>query len=325
MDVIKATYSTLVRIVRTPNVCVRCKRTERDLVGSTKNTRSNINMFSPESLCIDCEIRLYPDRFHGCGFCKRPIREKFSCTICSHGFAEWVRESMYPMDQISEMVKKSASDLVNVSIHNLPIIENRQFIMRTDDGYYTWPGFYGGVTNRFAKPDPSVKSTKSNKPTRSSSASSSASSNSRAKKEDIDISYITDSIDSSDVKYRYDDSNLDSQFNVTIDSFQNSVTDEDVVDVVVDDVVVKADVEQETFSSQSNLFPVWIIPRMRKQGSFDLRCLKLDLKIFQKLLLELLVINNINLYNDVQIDANTVPLEQIVKVNPYDTRPFKKS
>lgn len=135
------------------NKCKKCGKTEVMLTGSDKNTKLGNNIFSIEGLCLDCEVMIYPERFHGCGFCKRPIRERFSCTICTIGFTEWVKRSIYPTDKISNQVKKAAWDLVNKSINEMPIFENNLFLIRETDGLYKWPGFYGGVTNRFSNDD----------------------------------------------------------------------------------------------------------------------------------------------------------------------------
>jgi hypothetical protein len=142
-------------------ICKICKRSEKDMTGSNKNTSKRINIFGFEQLCIDCEIIRYPERFHGCGFCKRPIREKFSCTICSNGFVDWVKDVIMPLDNTSKLLRMSASRLLNKTIHDIKI-DQRQFILRTDDGFYEWPGFYAGLTNRFSSHDTKRISTRSN-------------------------------------------------------------------------------------------------------------------------------------------------------------------
>ena len=51
--------------------------------------------------------------------------------------------------------------------------------------------------------------------------------------------------------------------------------------------------------------------------------MKPDLKLFQKILLEIMEKNNIRLYDDIQIDPNNILPIQIRAINPYDTRIVK--
>ena len=131
---------------------------------------------------------------------------------------------------MSKLIRNSASHLLEKTIHNLPIKQHK-FIMRTCDGYYNWPGFYAGITNKF--------SNKSYSPT----------------------------------------------------------------------------------GYESNFFPVWIIPKLTKYETRD-TMISFSLKIFQRMLLNILETNGIQLYDDVQINLNVLDHEQII-VNPYDTRVVK--
>lgn len=280
----KKTYETIQKIINWCNVCTKCQRTEKDLVGVTFNTIVNINIFSVEGLCIDCEIDMYPERFHGCGFCKRPIREKFCCTTCSNGFIDWVNNYVHPMTGLSEIIKWTASDLVNRTIYDLPEIEKHRFILRNNDGYYKWPGFYAGVTDRFTKKSCTIDKQK-------------------ITNDNIDKNTTVFDIH---LGYGYTD--------VEVDSFVN--TD--------DDTYVKG--SHTIFAATtytSNHVPVWIIPRVFNQPCFDFADLKLELNPFQNRLLFLLESNGIYLYSNAQINAETINLEQIVKVNPFDTRIIK--
>lgn len=221
MDLIRKTYDNLV--TSNNNSCKQCKKTELKLSGSLHPRFIN-------GLCFDCEVLTFPERFHGCGFCKRPIRERFSCTICSLGFVEWVKESIHPVDSTSKLIRLSAGNLLKKTIDDLPI-EQHVFIKRTSDSFYHWPGFYAGTTNRFC----------------------------------------TGEDDDSEQKY----------------------------------------------------FPVWIIPKLTVPYEIDYRSFKFDLKNFERVLFDILKTNNINLYRDVQIDPAIIQLDQISKVNPYDTRVVK--
>lgn len=276
MQIYKKTYETIIKTINWCNVCTNCNRTEKDLVGTSVNTLKNLNIFSVEGLCLDCEIILFPERFHGCGFCKRPIRERFCCTICSMGFIEWINNSIHPMNSFNEMVKRSAFKLVECNIYDLPEIENNKFILRNDDGYYKWPGFYAGITNRFSKKPINVLQ-----------------------------SYTNNKLNN-DVEYENTCTYTDTStgFDVLVDSFVN------------EPVMI--------YQNTDNFIPVWIIPRVFKQPCFLIADIKLELDLFQNWLLETLESNNIYLYADVQIDAETISLEQIVKINPYDTRVIKR-
>src|SRR5437879_6272581 len=100
MSLIKKTYGFIIKTITKTDQCIKCNRTEQKLMGETTYTDKGISVFSPERLCIDCEIQMFPERFHGCGFCKRPIREKFCCLICSNGFVEWVKDQIHPIDSL---------------------------------------------------------------------------------------------------------------------------------------------------------------------------------------------------------------------------------
>ena len=146
INIIKKTCTTLGLHTSICKKCIQCGKTEEDLIGEKINT---INIFSIENLCLNCEILTFPERFHGCGFCKRPIREKFSCTICTSGFIHWIREVINPLDPMSICIRNSANALVEKTIHSHNI-DKHKFIMRTLDGYYKWPGFYAGITDKFS-------------------------------------------------------------------------------------------------------------------------------------------------------------------------------
>lgn len=222
MDLIKKTYNKLRQKDQTQTRCLKCDKTEFELSEA-------LHPKFIQGLCFDCEVLTFPERFHGCGFCKRPIREKFSCTICSLGFVEWVKDTIHPLDNTSRLIRGSAKDLLEKTIDDLPI-EQHEFIKRVNDSLYHWPGFYAGITNTFS------------------------SSNSN-----------------------------------------------------------DGDTEQK-------YFPVWIIPKLTERYDIDYSQFKFDLKNFQRVLLDILKTNNINLYDDIQIDLTELQPEQIAKVNPYDTR-----
>ncbi len=222
INIIKKTCTSLGFHTQIIKKCIQCDKTEEQMMGEITNKEY---IFSVENLCINCEILKFPERFHGCGFCKRPIREKFSCSICSNGFVLWIKDVINPLDPLSICLRNSAYALVEKSIHSDEIkhMNQHKFIMRTTDGYYKWPGFYAGITDKY--------------------------------------------------------------------------------------------------SLESNFFPVWIIPRLTKK--YNYKKIKYNLKIFQQILLDILLTNNIHLYDDIQINPNNISQDQIYQINPYDTRLIK--
>lgn len=108
-------------------------------------TRSK-TILSPENLCLKCEISEYPDRFHGCAFCRRPLRNIFACSTCRIGFAEWIKEVIQPDNLILSGIRNQAKKIVNGIIQS-GFIENREFIHREKYMMFEWPGFYVGLSN----------------------------------------------------------------------------------------------------------------------------------------------------------------------------------
>lgn len=227
--------------------CINCHKTPDELAGSDDSMFPHISRssrpkeyfsitkkFCDENLCLNCEIIMYPDRFHGCGFCKRPIREKFSCTICTRGFNSWIRSQICGSDALSHMLRISADSLLDKQVifvddnydpnsNDLNSHLKHKFILRTSDNYYKWPGFYSGATNKFNTND-------------------------------------------------------------------------------------------------SSFFPVWIIPKLNIEQCVKFANLKPNIKMFQRMILELLEGNNIKLYEDIQIDLKLFDMSKIIEANPYDTQ-----
>lgn len=207
--------------------CISCKKTESQLSGEIKSR------FCSDKLCFDCETLKHPERFHGCGFCKRPIRDKFSCTTCSLGFIDWVNDVIQPLDNISKLIRSSSKNLLKKKKIN----NDNMFIKRINDSVYKWPGFYAGITNEF----------------------------------------------SNDIR------------------------------------------------NKDKYFPVWIIPKLVIPYEINYNKFKLDTQNFERILVDMLKKNNINLYDDVQINLETMndmeflnfKEKQIARINHYDTRIIK--
>lgn len=205
--------------------CNRCKLSLDQLAGESLLHKFN-NIFSSEGLCYNCEVLEFPNRFHGCMFCKRPIREKNSCTICTDGFEEWIKSEIDMIGMMGYIIKKIARRLLNEkNIHINDDSNDKQFIMRNDDNFYNWPGFYVGNNNECS----------------------------------------------------------------------------------------------DTF------YPIWIIPKLTKKLDYlDIEKLNyldlINVNKYKLILLDLLKINNINLYDNIQMNLDSISTDIIIKVNSFNTK-----
>lgn len=101
-------------------------------------------------VCLDCEIKTCPERFHGCAFCRKPLRYYFACSTCRLGFNEWIEDNL-PDDTISKCMVNNAKKIVE-SFSESGFIQNREFIYDNNDdkdkfNFQTWKGFYAGMCN----------------------------------------------------------------------------------------------------------------------------------------------------------------------------------
>jgi hypothetical protein len=123
--------------------------TESDIESSPesimKSDRSN-TVLSPEGLCLKCEISEYPSRFHGCAFCRRPLRDLFACSTCRIGFTNWIKDAIPPESFVLSSVRKQAKKIVSGVIGS-GFITNREFLHREEQLMFDWPGFYAGTLN----------------------------------------------------------------------------------------------------------------------------------------------------------------------------------
>ena len=93
--------------------------------------------YSPEGYCTDCEIKCFPERFHGCLFCRRPQECGLCCLSCRTGFVDWIMKNTN--------IKNSHApyELIS-SVYNRNHIVKKEFIIPEQKGFHTWPGFYIG-------------------------------------------------------------------------------------------------------------------------------------------------------------------------------------
>lgn len=98
--------------------------------------------FSREGLCIDCEINDFPQRFHGCIYCRNPMCCSNICLKCNIGFNKWIEKYVRVINYSNDKLM-----LINdlMSIHEkLAQYANFPFIKNNTNN---WPGFYAGNNN----------------------------------------------------------------------------------------------------------------------------------------------------------------------------------
>ena len=52
-------------------------------------------IYSPEGLCYNCQLLQFPERYHGCCFCREAIDLGLICYGCKEGFEEWALNLFY--------------------------------------------------------------------------------------------------------------------------------------------------------------------------------------------------------------------------------------
>ncbi len=105
--------------------------------------------YSEEGLCKNCEIDEYPERFHGCIFCRRVHHGGYCCYSCSDGFYKWVMRNTNIDENLA----------VHKLCHNNRKIVSLPFINKNKNLFHGWPGFYVG-NDEWIKPDMKMKTNK---------------------------------------------------------------------------------------------------------------------------------------------------------------------
>lgn len=108
--------------------------------------------YSPEGLCHECDLKQFPERYHGCFFCRYTIYlDSGMCTACEKGFRSWAKQVF------SSYQRKSFENDIDMGLHvmsnNYKIPKVSFLIQEFPDLWATWPGFYAG-DNKWIKPDP---------------------------------------------------------------------------------------------------------------------------------------------------------------------------
>src|SRR5205814_4778745 len=58
--------------------------------------------YSEEGLCKKCELKTYPDRFTGCGFCGKANQYTSFCWSCQRHFKKWLFDLFYNKNKYSK-------------------------------------------------------------------------------------------------------------------------------------------------------------------------------------------------------------------------------
>lgn len=111
--------------------------------------------YSPEGLCLKCELRQFPDHFHGCLFCGRGMKYGEYCSRCTWAFDKWASRLFSP--HITTSSQSHALQKGLFRLHHGNPSKPKRIAVRTkelsDRGEYKWPGFYVGP-GKWVTPDP---------------------------------------------------------------------------------------------------------------------------------------------------------------------------
>lgn len=132
-------------------------------------------IYSEDGLCSNCELKTFPDRYSGCGFCGKAIKYTLFCWNCHSHFSQWLFNLFYNKNNKSKSTTscfKIPSDdetndwklwqIIGIGCYRIArtfIGENenmntnpiREFVEPKMDG--PWSGFYVG-DGKYVKPDP---------------------------------------------------------------------------------------------------------------------------------------------------------------------------
>ncbi len=103
--------------------------------------------YSKEGLCEECEVKRFPERFHGCLFCRTYRKYSGVCLDCTSDIQQWFRcmaegEEYNPKeyDPLCNNVTMGMFSLLNEKKYQIQI----PFINIERDPFAKWPGFYCG-------------------------------------------------------------------------------------------------------------------------------------------------------------------------------------
>ncbi len=114
--------------------------------------------YSSEGLCDDCEINAFPERYHGCLFCRRPQNFGMCCLDSGDAFTKWIGKHTN-IDEGNNHYGHSAYRLCNVDDDKEHKKTKPEFIKRKEEkGFEKWQGFYVG-DKKWVIPDIQMRTT----------------------------------------------------------------------------------------------------------------------------------------------------------------------
>jgi hypothetical protein len=117
--------------------------------------------YSPEGLCDNCEFKEFPERYHGCCFCRKALKFGLICYNCRKCFQKWAFDLFYNKNERSrstnscfalktddetndwnlwQCVSNGIHRLTNHSIPKLPFLIHERSSINNNH----WPGFHLG-------------------------------------------------------------------------------------------------------------------------------------------------------------------------------------
>lgn len=118
--------------------------------------------YSQEGLCDNCEFKEFPERYHGCCFCRKSVKYGPFCWGCRLSFQKWAFDLFYNKNEKSKSTNSCFAiktddetndwtlwQNVGSGVHRLtylynqpklPFLVNKQASTSNDD----WPGFHLG-------------------------------------------------------------------------------------------------------------------------------------------------------------------------------------
>lgn len=101
--------------------------------------------YSKEGLCDACELKQFPERYHGCCFCRKSISHGRMCHGCYKGFEKWLTNLFCDATaqgdwRFRQTVEQGIFRLTNdSSVKKLPWL-----IQQLANYDHEWPGFHLG-------------------------------------------------------------------------------------------------------------------------------------------------------------------------------------
>lgn len=131
-------------------------------IGNGCENTNNTYKLSPEGYCLICELKIFPDRYTGCGFCGSVVGSKHSlyCAGCKDQFCNWLIDLFYNKNKKSKSTMKSfanqSEDETNswklwsiIQKGSQSIVDHKisdkfpvRVFAKSKSGNHIWPGFY---------------------------------------------------------------------------------------------------------------------------------------------------------------------------------------